>query len=846
MGSSLWGRRVPEVEGVSSKNDGDEAASKAAQIEQAVAAAIASLSLPTDGEAVPPQHPSAGQPSPREGGADVAPSEALAAKAAVASMGSPGSDMVSGVVAAAPERGEQRVQRQGPPADGQPAKGAPAKGPPVKGPPANGQPTKGAPAHAAPGQASPAKGSERRDASPRMPRADTRDLVVAKESEGSLKNDVRRAEPSGKRHAGGKPGGQQINNTRKRDNQQRRGRPRRIKHQYAAMRAVKTLATALVVWFLLLVCGAVVLSGNFNPLKALGESAFVLLSADMVSAASALSLSFIIVLLVVSLFSRGEMGKIADEVLQQSATAPLVVQSSSLRTEIAALAEKLETVIVRASDLELTVRKEITALEGAYSENEIRTERLLKELEQQRHKIVQHVIDVKNEAKELEKTLNGNANAAVTLLRATHEEVVGGLSEAALKLREALKAAGEDVASVTRTSLDLLSNRISDDMSAIEANLDAYARRASGELGEVASNYRAALEEQGQVFERGLQETFAASVSQIDDAAARLAQVMRAGSSAAEEEFALAGRAFDAMISQKAQQVSEMLQRSGAEIDSSIKGRISLLNKTIDEQRGILADLSQTAESVGRINTRLGKPVQSTTSVLRREGELMSVAMEDKGRRAISALQRASRGIDQAAERVSEVGREGLKARPGVGSSRERAFRSSPQPESSVSDSWSSVRASRVVPFPRVSAHEEQPRSRRFRRSDDIAGPFSFVKDRELRETLNRVKDEVDGAASLQASRLLWMGDIQVEDFRRRVLTSFGAEVLEFVGRIMRDRRTSQILEECCGVFVERAARCNTDDELLNFLISAEGRVFTIIAEAVGCLPAVVEEILAQ
>lgn len=777
---------MPGAEDVLTVEDSTTAAAKAAQIERAVATAIASLDLEAQ----------TGKVKPVGKGTEISQT--------VAAVGDRG---LVGERAAA--KGGVRIQN---------------------------------------GSATVAPSPQRHDTSQRMPRADAHELAVPVEKAGALSNASVRARTSSAPPENVKRDARSANEARsqaKRALGQNSGK--KAVRRYSFQRALETLGIALLIWLGLIASFIVVSTGDLNIVRAVYESKTYLVSSDAVSLGSAAALSLIIVLLVVSLFSRGESSKIADEVLRGAATGPLVSQSESLRREVGNLAEKLETVIVRASDLELVVRKEITALEGAYSENEQRTERLLKELEQQRHKIVQHVIDVKNEAKELEKTLHGNANAAVTLLRATHEEVVGGLSEAALNLREALKLASEDVANVTKTSLDRLSSRIAEDLHAIEASLDEYARRTSGELGEVASSYKAALKENGQNFERGLRETFAASAARIDDAAARLAEVMRAGSSSAEEEFALAGRAFDAMILQKARQADEMLKRSGAEVDRSIAARIAVLNDTIAQQRSILSDLSHAADAVGKRDNGVGNSAQQSTSILRREGELASVAMEEKGRRVLSALQSVGGKVEMAAQRALDVGLTGPERRGGRALDSHRFRGSSGSHGDELDGRRSAIRSARVVPFPSVDDDEERTsRMARLRKPSVDRGVFDFVTDRHVRRSLEEVKREVDRAFTRQSARLLWAGNVSPQEFKRRLLTSFGREVVAFLERQAMDRTSSAALVDCCASFIARASRCQSDDELLDYLLSEEGRSVTLVAEALGDLPSIVEEIITE
>src|SRR6202035_238353 len=66
----------------------------------------------------------------------------------------------------------------------------------------------------------------------------------------------------------------------------------------------------------------------------------------------------------------------------------IVTVGQAIRREVAAMGDGVERALARASELETLVRNEVSALEHAYNDNEVRIRNLLDDLAQQRETLV--------------------------------------------------------------------------------------------------------------------------------------------------------------------------------------------------------------------------------------------------------------------------------------------------------------------------------------------------------------------------------------------------------------------------------------------------------------------------
>ena len=123
------------------------------------------------------------------------------------------------------------------------------------------------------------------------------------------------------------------------------------------------------------------------------------------------------------------VGEVAVRLAQPESfsTDAVLSVSQAVRREVAAVGDGVERALARAGELETLVRSEISTLERAYTDNEIRIRSLIDELVAQREAIV-------NNAERVRSAINGS-----------HQNLTQDLDAAAQRVAAAVHGAGEQV-----------------------------------------------------------------------------------------------------------------------------------------------------------------------------------------------------------------------------------------------------------------------------------------------------------------------------------------------------------------------------------------------------------------
>ncbi|MGG3811621.1 hypothetical protein ABEV34_08250, partial [Methylorubrum rhodesianum] len=128
-------------------------------------------------------------------------------------------------------------------------------------------------------------------------------------------------------------------------------------------------------------------------------------------------------------------------------TDAVLTMSQTVRREVAAVGDGVERALARAGELETLVRGEISTLERAYSDNEIRIRSLVDELIAQRESIVGSADRVRGAItgshENLSSELEGAAERIVAAINGAGERVTGALDARGEAITTALGEVGE-------------------------------------------------------------------------------------------------------------------------------------------------------------------------------------------------------------------------------------------------------------------------------------------------------------------------------------------------------------------------------------------------------------------
>ena len=206
----------------------------------------------------------------------------------------------------------------------------------------------------------------------------------------------------------------------------------------------------------------------------------------------------------------------------------MVTVGQAIRREVAAMGDGVERAIARAGELETLVANEVSALERAYSDNEVRIRALLQDIAHQRDNLV------------------GQA-----------EQVRSAISGVQIDLRH-------DIALIS----DAIASRVDEVAKSITGALEERGEHITGALGHAGDNMILALGERGGDLLDRLEEASAETTRAVLDACERLTASLNFKTGHVHDEFVdLADRVHD-MLNERIDRITgEFEQRSSTIVD---------------------------------------------------------------------------------------------------------------------------------------------------------------------------------------------------------------------------------------------------------------------------------------
>src|SRR6202521_5719380 len=221
-------------------------------------------------------------------------------------------------------------------------------------------------------------------------------------------------------------------------------------------RNVYTLATLFAgVWIL----GAIILTISFLPaLQAtIGQGAGGTLA--MAGLAALFAAPVLLIYFLAMLSWRGqEMRMIAQSMAQVAirfsepegaASDSMVTVGQAIRREVAAMGDGVERAIARAGELETLVANEVSALERAYTDNEVRIRALLQDIAHQRDNLVGQAEQVRSAISGVQIDLRHDialiSDAIASRVDEVAKSITGALEERGAHITSALSNAGDNM-----------------------------------------------------------------------------------------------------------------------------------------------------------------------------------------------------------------------------------------------------------------------------------------------------------------------------------------------------------------------------------------------------------------
>ncbi|MFS8038098.1 hypothetical protein ACI7BZ_14260 [Xanthobacter sp. AM11] len=367
------------------------------------------------------------------------------------------------------------------------------------------------------------------------------------------------------------------------------------------------------------------------------------------------------------------------------ATETVVTVGQAVRREVAAMGDGIDRAISRAGELEAMVRAEVSVLERAYEENEVRIRTLIEELQTERH-------NIQIETERLREGLLGAEAMLSNEVKDVADRLQGTMMEASEQVTEILGQKGEHItAALARVGdsmidslttkggelIDRLQLTGSDIRQDLAESGDVLVHTLKSRTDDLASNLLSTTSDVAQLIDRwgdditanidrlksGIGDTLADNSGRLADSIdVRVAEVnaaFRATSEAAVLDFSSRGGELVKKLEETGERVAETLAVRGTDLAD----RIEATGNRIYEAVAVRGD---------DLQHRLADTGDRIAQSLDRSSNHVVAALVDKGDEIASSLNNA--GSDMT-ERLSMVANEVTKAIGARGSKVTDAFR---------------------------------------------------------------------------------------------------------------------------------------------------------------------------
>ena len=326
------------------------------------------------------------------------------------------------------------------------------------------------------------------------------------------------------------------------------------------------------------------------------------------------------------------MAEVAMRLAQPETVAreSIVTVGQAIRREVAAMGDGVERALARAAELEALVHNEVSALERAYNDNEVRIRDLLTELTNQRETLVNQAEQVRNAIASVHLDLahditsvgdlvadkvNEVAQRVTRSLTEKGEHITLALGHAGDSMIDALSERGSTLLDRLETTSDQATNAISSASERLSASLNFKTEHVHDEFADLAARLQqmmtARLDQVAHSFadKSSITVESMASRSQqltdaITDTSNRLAELIAARAEEVNTTLRSTGDSLILDLSLRGGDVVSKLEQTGARITDTISSRSDAVADNFRESaETLVAALNNRGEAVKEMLT---------------------------------------------------------------------------------------------------------------------------------------------------------------------------------------------------------------------------------------------------
>ena len=303
---------------------------------------------------------------------------------------------------------------------------------------------------------------------------------------------------------------------------------------------------------------------------------------------------------------------------EDTAREQVVSVGQAIRREVAAMGDGVERALARAAELELLVHNEVSAIERAYNDNEVRIRDLLNGLANQRETLVSQAEHVRNAIAGVHLDLSHDITSVGDL-------VADKVSEVAQRVTRSLTEKGEHITLALGHVGDSMIDTLTERGSTLLDRLETTGDRASTAITAASENLTASLSFKTE----NVHDEFA-------ELAARLQQMMSTRLDQVAQGFAQKSAITIENMANRSQQFTDNLNQTGGKMADTIAARADEVNTTLRSTGDALViDLGRRG---GEVVTKLEQTGASITSALVSRGDAVAGAFRENAEALAQAL----------------------------------------------------------------------------------------------------------------------------------------------------------------------------------------------------------------
>jgi Apolipoprotein A1/A4/E domain len=350
--------------------------------------------------------------------------------------------------------------------------------------------------------------------------------------------------------------------------------------------------------------------------------------AAMIGLGSAIVLPVIFFFVLANMFRRSQdlrlvaetMAEVAMRLAQPetSAREQIVTVGHAIRREVAAMGDGVERALARAAELEALVHNEVSALERAYNDNEVRIRDLLSELTNQRETLVNQAEQVRNAIASVHLDLSHDITSVGDL-------VADKVNEVAQRVTRSLTEKGEHITLALGHAGDSMIDALTERGSTLLDRLETTSDSATTAISSASDRLSASL-------------TFKTEHvhDEFADLAARLQQMMTARLDQVAQGFAQKAAVTIESMGARSQSFTAALTDTGNRMAETITARADEVNSTLRSTGdSLVLDLSMRG---GDVVSKLEQTGARITDTIITRSNTVADAFRDNAEALVAAL----------------------------------------------------------------------------------------------------------------------------------------------------------------------------------------------------------------